>query len=180
MQPVASVVLVPFSREHLGAFAAIMADPDVLRFTRFPNPPQPAFPEEWLARYEHGRRDGTKEAFAVVSATDPAAFLGLALGVDIDRATATAELGYLVAPDARGRGIATAAVALLTRWAFEEEGLRRLVLLIDRANAASLKVAARCGYVYDGPHDESLLSYSANSLASGAPQPARSDGGGTL
>jgi RimJ/RimL family protein N-acetyltransferase len=41
-------------------------------------------------------------------------------------------------------------VALLTRWAFDEQRLERLTLVVDVANAASRKVAERCGYVRDG------------------------------
>jgi RimJ/RimL family protein N-acetyltransferase len=142
------VHLVPFTASHLDAFAALAADPDTVRFTRFPDPPRADFPAEWLARYERGRRDGTREAFAVLDAGG--AFAGLALAVEIDREAAEAELGYVVAPAARGRGIATAAVALLTRWAFDERRLERVTLLIDHENGASRTVAERCGYVLDG------------------------------
>jgi RimJ/RimL family protein N-acetyltransferase len=38
----------------------------------------------------------------------------------------------------------------LTRWAFEELEAQRIVLIIDTANSASERVAARCGYVREG------------------------------
>jgi RimJ/RimL family protein N-acetyltransferase len=142
------VRLVPFAAEHLPAFAAAAEDPDVRRFTRFPDPPDPAFPRAWLARYEAGRAEGTKEAFAIVDGGDR--FLGVALAPQIDREAAEAELGYLVVADARGRGIATAGVRLLTRWAFAEQGLERLTLLVETGNVGSQRVAERCGYVRDG------------------------------
>src|SRR3712207_6850158 len=50
----------------------------------------------------------------------------------IDDEAAEAELGYMVAPHARRRGVATEALLLLTRWAFEERGIQRAVLHIDR------------------------------------------------
>jgi RimJ/RimL family protein N-acetyltransferase len=142
------VRLEPFAPAHLDAFAAITGDPDVLRYTRFPDPPQSAFPARWLARYEDGRRDGTKEAFAVLDAAG--AFCGVALAVEIDRAAAEAELGYLTVPAARGRGIATAALARLTRWALDDQALERVTLIIDSGNLGSRRVAERCGYVLDG------------------------------
>jgi RimJ/RimL family protein N-acetyltransferase len=144
------VRLVPFTADHLDALSALAVDPDVLRFTRFPDPPEPDFPAAWLARYEQGRLDGTREAFAIVDGADDDALLGLALAPHVDRAAAEAELGYVVTPAARGRGIATAAVRRLTRWAFEEQGLERLTLIIDVANEGSRKVAERCGYLRDG------------------------------
>ncbi|MCW2993465.1 MAG: acetyltransferase [Conexibacter sp.] len=143
------VRLTPFGATHLAGFAALAEDPDVRRFTRFPDPPEPGFPVAWLARYDEGRRDGTREAFAVEDPAD-GAFLGLALAVAIDAEAGEAELGYTVAPAARGRGVATAAVAELTRWAFEERGLERLTLLIEVANVASTRVAERCGYALEG------------------------------
>lgn len=198
MEP--AVRLVPFSAAHLDAFAPLTHDPDVLRYTRFPDPPEASFPREWLARYEAGRADGTRELFAVVGPPpdagerdgdgdgDEDVLLGVALAVEIDRAEGVVELGYLVAPAARGRGIATAAVARLTRWALGE-GLTRLVLLIAADNAASRKVAERCGYVLEGVEPDAelrpgrrgaLATYAFSSAASGAPQDSRSSGGGIL
>ena len=63
----------------------------------------------------------------------------------IDRETLTAELGYTIAPEARGRGVATKALRQVTEWAFAELGLIRIELLISVENAASKKVAERCG-----------------------------------
>jgi RimJ/RimL family protein N-acetyltransferase len=60
-----AVRLVPFTAAHLDDFAALAQDADVRRYTRFPDPPQRSFPRTWLARYEEGRRDGTREAFAI-------------------------------------------------------------------------------------------------------------------
>ena len=137
----------PFSLEHLPGVEAMLDDPDSLRFTRIPEPVPPAFAQTWLERYEEGRRDGSREAFAIVD--DGGEFLGIAVVPEIDRETRTAELGYVVAPAARGRGVATEALRQLTAWAFER-GMVRLELLISVDNAASKKVAERCGYVREG------------------------------
>jgi RimJ/RimL family protein N-acetyltransferase len=138
-----------FTERHLPAIAALTDDPDVLRFTRFPDPPDDAFPRQWLDRYEAGRQDGTREAFAVV-AEDDDRVLGVALAPAIDLVAREAELGYLVAPEARGQGVATQLLRLLTDWALGELALLRVVLLIDAGNAGSLAVAKRAGYVREG------------------------------
>lgn len=78
------------------------------------------------------------------------AFLGLTLAPAIDRGTQTVELGYMVAPEARGRGIATAALRLATEWAFSELGAERIELMIAVDNPASKVVADRSGYVCEG------------------------------
>ena len=142
------VRLVQFSERHLSAFEAMLVDADVKRFTRLPVPTPPGFPRTWLARYEQGRRDGTSEAFAIVDDAD--GFLGCAMAFGIEADEGKAELGYIVAPAARGRGVATAAVRLLTDWGFTERRLLRLELLISVDNEGSKRVAVRCGYVREG------------------------------
>jgi RimJ/RimL family protein N-acetyltransferase len=141
------VRLVPFASEHLEAFTAMLADPDVLRYTRVPDPVPDGFAETWAARYDEGLREGTRRNFAVVDEND--AFSGIAVAPAIDRDAQTAELGYVVAPAARGRGIAVEALRQLTEWAFAE-GMVRLYLLIAEQNPASKKVATRAGYRFEG------------------------------
>jgi RimJ/RimL family protein N-acetyltransferase len=143
-----SVRLELLSEAHLGAFAGMLSDPDVLRFTRVPDPTPADFPRQWLALYEAGRRDGTREGFAAFDGDGR--FVGLGLAFGIDRAEGEAELGYIVAPDARGRGLGTAILRALSDWAFVETGVQRLRLVVDVENPASLRVAERSGYVREG------------------------------
>jgi RimJ/RimL family protein N-acetyltransferase len=145
---VSVVSLAPLGAAHIAEVEALTTDPDVLRFTRVPDPPPPRFVQAWLAGYENGRKEGTREGFAIVG--EPGGeFLGIAVAPQIDRMERTAELGYVVAPAARGRGVASEALGLLTDWAFAL-GMERLELLISVENEASKRVAARCGYVREG------------------------------
>ena len=82
--------------------------------------------------------------------TKKASSSAFALAPHIDPEAAEMELGYIVAPDARGRGVATEMLQRLTEWAFSERSAERLVLLIDCANAASLRVAERADYKREG------------------------------
>jgi RimJ/RimL family protein N-acetyltransferase len=141
------VRLEPLGERHLGAVAALLDDPAVLRFTRIPEPPPPDFARTWLARYEAARVDGTAEAFAALD--DDGEFLGLALAPQIERESGEVELGYITAPAARGRGVATWMLGELTSWAFAN-GALRIVLIINADNAASERVAERCGYTREG------------------------------
>jgi RimJ/RimL family protein N-acetyltransferase len=70
--------------------------------------------------------------------------------VVIEREENQAEIGYIVAREARGRGIATRALGLVTDYALGEVGLERVQLLIDVENAPSVRVAERCGYLREG------------------------------
>ena len=142
------VRLVTFAERHLAGFAAMLDDPDVKRFTRLPVPAPPDFPRTWLARYQQGRRDGSSYAFAIVGAEGE--FLGCVMAFGIEDEAQSGELGYVIAPAARGRGVATQALRLLTEWGFEERGLLRLELMISAENAASKIVAERAGYVKEG------------------------------
>ena len=143
-----SVKLELLGEAHLGAVAAMLSDPDVLRFTRVPDPTPADFPQQWLALYEAGRRDGTREGFAAFDADGR--FVGLALAFGIDREEGEAELGYIVAPAERGRGLATAMLRALTEWAFAEAGVERIRLVVDVENPASLRAAERAGYAREG------------------------------
>jgi RimJ/RimL family protein N-acetyltransferase len=142
------LILEPFAERHLADLDPVIADPDVLRFTRIPEPTPPDFARHWLARYEEGRRDGTSEAFAAVDADGR--LLGLGLAPEIDREGRELELGYLVTPAARGRGVAGEILRRLTDWAFAEVGAARAFLIVDVENAASQRVADRCGYLREG------------------------------
>jgi [ribosomal protein S5]-alanine N-acetyltransferase len=62
------------------------------------------------------------------------------------RATA----GYFVAPSARGRGIAAAALIALTSFAWTVPRLHRIELHIEPWNTGSIKTAERAGYEREG------------------------------
>ena len=140
--------IAPLTRAHLPSLATVMTDPEVLRFTRVPDPPPVDFLETWFAGYEQGRRDGTRDAFAIVDGGE--AFLGTAVAPAIDRGTSTVELGYMIMPAARGRGVATGALELLTEWAFDSLDAQRIELFISIENDASKRVAEHNGYRYEG------------------------------
>lgn len=67
----------------------------------------------------------------------------------------TAQVGYWAHPEARGRGVMSAAVALAADWSMRGTadgglGLRRLFLLTAASNTASRRVAERAGFVHVG------------------------------
>jgi len=66
-------------------------------------------------------------------------------GVDDWSKADVAQFGYWIAPSARGRGYATRAAILLTRWLFEL-GAARVFLTIVAGNEESVAVAHRAGF----------------------------------
>lgn len=145
--PRPDVTLEPLGEAHLEALGELLTDPAVERFTRLGSP-RPGAARELLDRYRQGALEGTRRGFAIICGE--AGFGGVALAPRIDAEAATAELGYIVAPHLRGRGVASQALAVICGWAFGELDATRLELLIDVDNAASRRVAERSGFQREG------------------------------
>ncbi len=70
---------------------------------------------------------------------------------DIDRKHHKAEYGIFIGePDARGRGVGTAAAKLMLRYCFEEEGLHRVYLRALAGNEAATRSYEKAGFVKEG------------------------------
>ena len=143
-----AIRLDPLAPRYVPDFERLLEDPDVVRNTRVPSSPPPDFASSWIARYADGWQDGSRAGFAILS--HEAVFLGFGGVVDLDLDAAQGEIGYVVAPEARGRGVASRAVRLITGWALDELGLERVELHIDPDNTASIRVAERCAYIREG------------------------------
>ena len=141
------VLLEPMGPEHAAAIDELVVDEAVQRFTLVPVPPPAGFGARWVERYEQGWRDATRAGFAIDL---DGAFAGLALAPHLDVDAREGELGYVVSPAARGRGLALDALCTLTAWVVDELGLLRVELRIDAANTGSKRVAERAGYRPEG------------------------------
>jgi RimJ/RimL family protein N-acetyltransferase len=141
------VRLEPLGSSHLEGLAELGRDPDVQRFTYVPSPWVEGFERRWLERYD--QPDGERAGFAIVDEVS-GEFLGMAALVRLDSAGREAEAGYIVAPAARGRGIAVRALRLLTEWSLQELKLERVELRIEVENEPSIRVAERAGYLREG------------------------------
>ena len=102
----------------------------------------------WAVRYADWD-GGHSPVFGVYEAVE-GRLLGLLSLHKIDFELSAGELGYRVAPWARGRGIATMAVATVTDWAFGARELTRMQLVHAVENAASCRVADKCGFLHEG------------------------------
>jgi RimJ/RimL family protein N-acetyltransferase len=144
-----AIRLTPFDEQHLPGLRLLVADPSVRRYTRVPEPVPHDFERTWADRYRRGRAVHSAMNFAIEDSGD-GTFLGVAVAPHLDHDERTAELGYVLGAEARGRGVATEALRQLTVWAFEEQDMIRLQLLISVSNDASKRVAQRCGYRFEG------------------------------
>ncbi len=131
------------------ALVAACRDPEVERWTRVPEGYDEQSAAEWSAEARRQREAG-EGIHLVIADAGSDEFLG-AIGIhDIDRAEGRCDIGYYLAPEARGRGAMTRAVRLLSRWAFESLPVDRIEITIEPANAASRAVAERAGYTFEG------------------------------
>ncbi|HUF31991.1 MAG TPA: GNAT family protein [Acidimicrobiales bacterium] len=156
-----TVALRPWSPEDAWFMAEANADPAVQRYNgtldRFGYPAAPMstndaeaviaeFTLSWQV-FATQEMPGAGVAFAIVDATS-GDLLGCC-GLDDWSKTDVVQFGYWIGPRARGRGYATRAATLLTRWLFDL-GAARVVLKIVDGNDASAAVARRAGFVYEG------------------------------
>lgn len=133
--------------------AKLMAFGDVV-VQRFSWPSTAPYTEEdarrFFAEQEQARLRGEEVNLALVAPLDDELVCGGSSlhGVDLEHGRAA--VGYWLTPEARGRGVATHAVRLIARWAFEELKIARLELTCGPDNCASQRVAERCGFTREG------------------------------
>lgn len=154
------VTLRPWSRDDAGFMAEANADPAVRRYNgshdRLGRPAPPLsitdaeavidrFAVSWRAFAATGTPSGV--AFAIVD--ESSGQLVGCCGVDDWSKEDVAQFGYWIAPNTRGRGYATRAAILLTRWLFDL-GAARVFLTIVAGNDDSVAVARRAGFVHEG------------------------------
>ena len=66
------------------------------------------------------------------------------------------EIGYVINPEYRGRGIAVEAVREVMRFGFEELGLNRIEAKFMEHNTASLRVMEKAGMTFEGFHRKAM------------------------
>lgn len=73
-----------------------------------------------------------------------------------DQSNSAAEVGYVINPDYRGRGLATEALRRVIRFGFDYLELHRIEAKYMDGNDASRRVMEKCGMVFEGMRRESL------------------------
>jgi RimJ/RimL family protein N-acetyltransferase len=146
-----AVLLRPWRRDDLPAKLRAVADPLVLQFSvPYTGGATEANLRGALAEQERARVRGEELNLALVEPDEASVVLGGGSVYDIDLEQGRAAVGFWLAPEARGRGVATHATRLMARWAFETLGVVRLELTCGPENEASQRVALRCGFVREG------------------------------
>ncbi len=144
------IALRAWTLDDLGFVVKVFEDPEVSRYSpTIPFPYTSADALSWFETNEATRLAGTALRFAVIDAAteEPVGAIGLN---QVSELLKSANVGYSLAPEARGHGYITRAVRVLARWAFDSLGLARLELTTDPENFAAQRVAERCGFRQEG------------------------------
>ena len=128
---------------------SLVAPPAELAAAAQDSPDLTEHQKQWCSR---ARSDDQYLYFVVQYLGQP---IGQIMLHDIDRRKREALVGYHVfQPGDRERGYGTAALGALSEYALGELGLRRLVVITARDNAASRRIAAKAGFREVGPARE--------------------------
>lgn len=140
-------------RADLGPFAAMNADPRVMR--HFPAPLSRAESDALAARIEAGFAENGFGLWAVEIDGGPS-FVGF-VGLSVPRFDAhfmpAVEIGWRIAVEHWNRGYATEAGRAALRYGFEAAGLEEIVSFTVPANRASRRVMEKLGMAQDEADD---------------------------
>jgi RimJ/RimL family protein N-acetyltransferase len=122
-------------------------DPAIQHFTFVPVPYREEDARDWVGGAPARAAAGENLSLVIANANDRAELLGTVGLLRPDWERRTIEIGYLIVPWARGRGLAVRAVKLLAPWALRTLDLARVACDVDVDNATSRRVAQRAGFV---------------------------------
>ena len=142
------LTLRPLTQRDADDVAEACQDPETLRWLPIPRPYTLANAEWFIGTFAPAQREsGAGIVFAIESA-------GRLVGVidlkHVNWSSKVAEVGYWVAPWARGRGVASCATRALAEWAIRGHGFERVEVFAALGNTASQRAAEKAGFVREG------------------------------
>jgi [ribosomal protein S5]-alanine N-acetyltransferase len=149
-------VLRRWAESDLGCVEEASRDPSIPEGTTVPASFTVPDGLAWIERQWGRVDDGTGLSLAIADARSDEA-LGAAVLL-MRREPLSAEVGYWLIERARGRGVGSRAIALLTRWAVTDAGLARVEAFVEPDNIASQRVLEKAGFRREG-HLRSYLAF---------------------
>jgi RimJ/RimL family protein N-acetyltransferase len=138
------LVLRPWSEHDVPALVQACNDTEIAYWI----PPIPSPYTEEDARAFIGGETPPGESYSLAVTLGGRLAGGIGMGVNAH--DYRGRIGYWVAAEARGRGVCTRALRLLSRYGLGELGLQRLELITDPDNVASQRVAEKVGFQREG------------------------------
>lgn len=137
------IVLRPLVPEDAAAAHKFLSDEQVMRFWSSGPHADLAETESYIV---HNCTGGAHESWAITEAEGPA----IGWVNFTERRPGVYEIGYILARDAWGRGIAREALGMAIAHVFETLGARRIFADTDPDNAASIALLERLGFAREG------------------------------
>lgn len=128
-------------------FAALCADPEVMRFVGDGRPLDAEAADASIERFERHWDEHGFGLWAVEEDGVLRGFCGLAIPAFLPAILPAVEVGWRLERAAWGRGLATEAARAAVAWGFAELGLAQVVAVIAEGNARSERVARKLGAV---------------------------------
>ncbi len=131
------------------ALVAAWADPEVRRWTGVPERPDRATAAAWIGRTPALRDAGRSLDLVIDVDGAVAGEVGVVVATDDERRSG--EIGWWLAPDHRGRGLASEAVDAFTGWLLGPAGpdVAEVVARCATANPRAGRVAAAAGFHHE-------------------------------
>ncbi len=150
------VTLRPVADRDIDAIVASCDDPESLRWTTIPDPYRTKDAEYFA--YQHAPALWRRGDGAVYAICGPDGGYAGSIELRIGTADPTSgDVGFLVAPWARGRGYASAALRALCAWGFGAFSLDRIEWRAYVGNHGSRRVAERAGFTVEGVARQALV-----------------------
>jgi RimJ/RimL family protein N-acetyltransferase len=144
------ISLRPWTLDDVPAIAAACDEVEIARWIhQIPSPYEERDARAYVLATETAWREGSGAFFAFADRADGTLAGSIAIHVTSQEASAV-EVGYWTSAAARGRGLTTRALRLISRWALGDAGAQRIQLRADVRNLASLRVAEKAGYTREG------------------------------
>ncbi len=144
------VVRLRFRRdEDVERIVEACRDPEIPRWTRVPEGYDTETAREFARRAREQATKAQGLALVVADAGDDS-LLGSCGVIAMVAEEQRCEIGYWLAPWARGRGAMTRAVRLLCRWLQDELGMERIAAGAEPGNDRSQAVLERAGFTREG------------------------------
>lgn len=137
-----ALMLRPWHLDDVCAVHEICQDPAIQEFTTVPVPYTRDIAEHWIRSSPQKYLEREKISLAGVRNGEIALSVSLHSIHEFDH---VGEIGYWVSPSARGEGLASHAVTMLTEFAFAI-GFRRITAITLPENAASQKTLLNAGF----------------------------------
>jgi RimJ/RimL family protein N-acetyltransferase len=142
------LVLRPWKLEDAPALVEACNDPEIERWLPvIPSPYSETDAETYIDQSRESWEKGDSFNFAILDAETGRLAGSISMRT---KRFSTGHLGYWVAREARGRGVAPEALRTLCRWAVEALDVQRLELLTDVDNRGSQRVAEKAGFQREG------------------------------